>query len=198
MKRHLFFATLLLVTHCCFAQTQPIDKTKHINLPVYLIELEQISGRDSIVHIDSTYGFQITIPKWWHIRETPPNLFGGTFPPVDSIENALVFKCFNKTEFKSIDDFENWVIKDYSIGESPKWSNQSQHRMLLKKELTTFKELGKSYKTQLLKGGKIYDCCYIITQTSTAYIWIDFTATTTTYPKNFDRFKEIVSLFKRI
>jgi len=196
MTRPLLILTFIITTKVCFSQTQPADKNKHINLPAYLIELEQISGRDSIIHIDSTYGFQITIPKWWHIRETPLNLFGGTFPAVDSIENALLFKSFKRDEFKDLADFENWVVKDYSMGQSPKWS--SQHKMLLKKELTDFKYLGNAYKVQLLRGNKIYDCCYIIIETSTSYIWIDFTATNTTYPKNFDKFKEIVSLFKKL
>lgn len=196
MQKIIFLVIFFAATHFCYSQIPPTDNSKHINLPVYLIELEQISGKDSIVHVDSTYGFQITIPKWWHIRETPLNLFGGTFPEVDSIENALIFKCFKKDEFKSVADFENWVIKDYSMGQTPKWSNQDM--MLLKKELTDFKELGNSYKTQLLRGNKIYDCCYIITQTNNAYIWIDFTSTNTTYPKNFDKFKEIVSLFKKL
>jgi hypothetical protein len=195
MKKSLLFAALLYTTHFANGQTQPSDKSKHINMVAYLIELEQIIGKDSIIHTDSNYNFQVTIPKWWHIRETPTNLFGGTFPAIDSIENALLFKCFKKDEFKSLSDFENWVIKDYSMGETPKWS--SKHKMLLKKELTDFQSLGNSYKVQLLWPPKIYDCCYIITETSSAFIWIDFTATTTTYPKNFEKFKEIVNLFKR-
>lgn len=151
---------------------------------------------DSVIHVDSTYGFRVTVPDWWQIRETPRSMFGGTFPAVDEIENALVFKCFNKEEFKNIADFENWVIKDYSMGQSPKWSNQ--HRILLKKELDDFKETGKSYKVQLMRGNKLYDCCYILTETSTAYIWIDFTATSTTYPKNFGKLKEIISSFQKM
>ena len=92
MTRPLLILAFLFVMQVCFCQNQPPDKSKHINLPAYLIELQQISGRDSIIHIDSTYGFQITIPKWWHIRETPLNLFGGIFPAVDSIENGAKAK----------------------------------------------------------------------------------------------------------
>lgn len=192
----LFLSVALFLIGCSsFSQTQPGEDTKHVNLPAYLIELMQVSGKDSIVHVDSTYSFKITIPKWWRIRETPMSLFGGTFPAIESIENALVFKCFKKNEYKSIEDFENWVIKDYSMGQTPKWSNQ--HKILLKKKLTEFQDLGSAYKTQILRGGKIYDCCYIITQTSSAYIWIDFTATAETYSKNFPKFKEVVSLYEQ-
>ena len=123
-------------------------------------------------------------------------MFGGTFPPIDSTENALVFKCYRKSEFENIKAFENWVIKGYSIGQSPKWSNQ--HTVLLRKELDEFKSLGSAYKAQILRGTKIYDCCYIITQTDKAYIWIDFTATGSTYPKNYGKFKEIIGLFEKL
>lgn len=194
MKRLFFFTLFLLLFFFSYSQIQPIDSTKHINLIAYFIELEQLTGKDSIVHIDSTYGFKITIPKWWHIRETPLNMFGGTFPAVDSIENALILKCFNKDAFKNLEDFEEWVIKSYSLGQTPKWS--SQHKILVKKEIQDFKELGNAYQTQVLRGTKIYTCCYIITQSTIGYIWIDFTATATTYPKNFDKLKEIISLFK--
>ncbi len=196
MPKTLLIIIFLVTVHAGFAQTQPADKSDHINLAAYLIQLQQISGKDSIIHVDSTYSFQITIPKWWRIRETAPNLFGGTFPTVDSIENALLFKCFKKDEFKSLSDFENWVVKDYSMGQTPKWS--TKQTMLLKKKLEDFQNLGSAYKVQLLWSPKIYDCCYIITETRTAYIWIDFTATSTTYPKNYNRFKEVVSLFKKL
>lgn len=195
MTRLLLFAALFSVTHLSYSQNQPTKKGDHINLNSYLIELQQISGTDSIIHIDSAYSFQVTIPKWWRIRETPPNLFGGTFPAIDSIENALMIKCFKKAEFKTLDDFEKYVIKDYGMGQTPKWSSRQQ--ILIKKSLKDFQEVGNAYKVQLMWSPKIYDCCYILTETSTAYIWIDFTATGTTYPKNFEKFKEVVSLFKK-
>ncbi len=196
MKRYLVIIIVLIAARPCLGQVQIADDHRHINLGAYLIGLEQVMGKDSIVHADSAYGFQVTIPQWWHIKETPLDFFGGTFPAVDSIENALIFKCFEKTKFNNLGDFENWVIKDYSMGQKPKWSQE--HTILLKKELDDFKQMGNAYKVQILRGNKIYHCCYIITQTDKAYVWIDFTATETTYPKNFERFKEVVSLFKGI
>ena len=189
---------LSILTSCIasFSQTSPKNKGEHINMLAYLYELEQISGHDSVVHKDSTYSYQVTIPLWWRIRETQPFILGGTFPAIDSIENALLFKCFKKDKFKDFADFENWVIKDYSLGQSPKWS--SKQTVLLKKELTDFKEIGNAYKIQLLWTPKIYECCYVLTETSSAFIWIDFTATQTTYTKNFEKFKQVLSLFKKI
>jgi hypothetical protein len=147
-------------------------------------------------HVDSTYGYKIVVPQWWNIRETPPNMFGGTFPAIESIENALLFKSFEKAKYKSFADFENWVVKDYSMGQSPKWS--SQHTFMLKKQIDDFKEIGNAYKVQILRGNKLYDCCYILIETANSFVWIDFTATSTTYTKNWDKFKEIANSFTKL
>ncbi len=196
MTKIIFILSILTSSLTSFSQTTPTNKGEHINMLAYLYELEQIGGHDSIVHRDSTYSYQVTIPLWWRIRETQPFMLGGTFPAIDSIENALFFKCFKKDKFKDFADFENWVIKDYSLGQSPNWS--SKQKVLLKKELPDFKEIGNAYKVQLLWTPKIYECCYVLTETSSAFIWIDFTATQTTYTKNFEKFKQVLSLFKKL
>ena len=183
-------------------RAQKLDSLKaqngqHGNLLAYLYELEQISGIDNIEHTDSISGYSLIIPLWWKIRETPgTNLFGGTFPAVNDIENALIFKAFDKSEYKNIKDFENWVIGDYKLGDLPAWSNT--HKVLLKKRTQDFKEIGKSYKVQLMWGSQLYHCCYIIVETSNAYLWIDFTATVETYNRNFSRLKDIMSNYKTL
>lgn len=141
--------------------------------------------------VDSVYKFKIAIPSWWHIRPTPPNFFGGTFPKGDSIENALLIKCYPKTSFKDMADFENWVIRGYITGQKPKWS--ASHIIMQKTELDTFKKLGNAFKVQVKLNDRLYDCCYIVTQTRAGYIWIDFTAADHTYDKNFEKFKALVS-----
>ena len=169
-----------------------VENGRHGNLVAYLYELEQISGIDNIKHTDSISGYSLVIPLWWKIRETPSgNLFGGTFPAINKVENALLFKAFDKTKYKNFKDFKNWVIADYKVGDTPKWSNS--HKVLLKKELNEFDEIGKSYKVQLMRNGYLYDCAYIIIETSNSYLWIDFTATKETYDVNFPKLKEIMS-----
>ena len=96
MTKIIILLFVLMSSLACHSQSEPADKGKHINMLAYLYELEQVSGHDSIVHVDSTYGYQVTIPLWWRIRETQPFMLGGTFPAIDSIENALFFKCFKK------------------------------------------------------------------------------------------------------
>lgn len=200
-----------LIGHISFGQTDStdvketiskidstnVDASKHGNLLSYLYELQQISGEDNIEHIDSTSGYSIIIPLWWKIRETPnTSLFGGTFPAIDNIENALIFKAFNKSEHKNIKKFREWVIEDYKMGDTPNWSNS--HKVLLKQELEDFKDIGKAFKVQLMWNGKLYSCCYIILETSNSYLWIDFTATKETYDINFSKLKELMENYKTL
>ena len=110
--------------------------------------------------------------------------------------DACITKGFDKSQYKNLKDFEGWIIKDYKLGENPKWSNQ--HKILLKKEIDNFSDLGTSYKVQLIRGGYIYHCCYIIVETSEAYLWIDFTATQDTYDLNFEKLKELLSKFRTL
>jgi len=185
--RPLMFVPLLFVSLITFCQSK--------NLKAVELIQQQAEGKDSIVYVDSNYNYQVTVPKWWHLLATPEAAFGGTFPAVDSIENALVIKSFKKDKFKDLADFEDWVIRKYSLGQAFEWSNDS--KFMLRKELTDFNGPGDAFKIQLLRFRQIYMCCYILTQTSSAYIWIDFTATNETYAKNFERFREVVSLFKK-
>ena len=200
MKKYIIFILTLLINNFLFSQTHTISKietSKHGNLVAYLYELEQIQGIDNIEHTDTLLDYKINIPIWWKIRETPNIfMFGGTLPAINGIENAILFKSFQKNEFKDLEDFDNWVIKSYKIGEFPKWSNS--HTILLKKENEDFKKFGKSYFVQLIRGGKLYECQYIIIETSKTYLWIDFTATKETYKVNLEKFSEILNRFEII
>ena len=190
MSRIFLLATVFILNGWFVAQSQ------EENTSVHKIKLQQAAGKDSINYIDTAGGYRLTVPLWWKIMETPASLFGGTFPVVDSVENALVISSAPKSRFKDFTAFENWVIKSYSIMQNPAWSNTI--KVLLKKEIDDFKDLGPAFKVQLLSGKLIYDCCYIMTETKSAYIWINFTATSTTYPKNFDRLKQIVHTFEKL
>ena len=185
---------------CIFSALEIADQHQYFKLmrKYFLISIlcTLTTAAFSQTHVDTVHGYQIQVPNWWTIRETPAYMFGGTLPAVDDIENALIFKCFSKEDIKDMAEFESWVITGYTMGQSPRWS--SQHKFLLRKKLEDFKEIGSAYKVQMMKGNKIFDCCYIMIETSKAYIWIDFTATSTTYPVNWDKFKEIVSSFKKL
>lgn len=200
MKKHSILLAILLISQFLFGQKDSIkngEASRHGNLTAYLYELRQIQGENNIKHEYSFLDYKVNIPIWWKIRETPNNfMFGGTFPAINGVENALLFKSFLKTEFKDLINFENWVIKDYKIGDIPKWSNK--HTILLKKENKDLKKLGKSYVVNLLRNGKIYQCQYIIIETPKTYLWIDFTSTKDTYDINLDKLKQIIKSFEII
>lgn len=198
--KNLSFFVLLLSNIYSFAQTDSVSAEnphEHRNLTAHLIELMQIQGRDSIDHKDDALNYRIMIPKWWKIRETSsPAFFGGTFPAVEGIENALLLKSFSKEDFTDFDEFEGWTIKKYKLGDIPEWSNQ--HKILLIKPLDDFKSIGRAYFVQLMLGNKIYHCCYIAVETPNTFLWIDFTATQETYTANFEKFKSLLSGFNII
>ncbi len=197
--KYIISILFIMLSSIGFSQNEKskTEKGKHGNLGAYLIELEQISGFDNIKHIDSISGYKITIPLWWKIIETPnTSMFGGTFPKINGIQNALLFKVFDKNTHKNLKKFEKWVITDYKMGDKPKWS--SGHTILLKQEVKDFSEIGNSYKVQLMRNGKIYVSCYIIVETSNSYLWIDFTATKETYEVNYPKLKELLNSYRTL
>ncbi|MEO8773955.1 MAG: hypothetical protein ABI263_07480 [Gelidibacter sp.] len=154
-------------------------------------------GQDQINYTNSKFGYSVTIPKWWDIKETPsPNFFGGTFPEINKSKSALLFKAFEKEKFKTFQNFENWVISGYKSGDTPKWSKD--HQILYKKNLNEFATIGKAFKVQIKADDTFYNSCYIIIETSKSYIWIDLTATRETYDANFKDLEKIMSQFKAL
>jgi hypothetical protein len=190
MMRILLTVLLCTGVQYSYAQASPAER----NAQSEKLMAEQAAGKDSLLYTDTVNAYQLIVPSWLHIMQTRASLFGGTFPAVDSIENALVIKSFRKEKIGSIGNFEKWVIADYSMGQAPRWGDDV--KILLKKKITEFNETGNAWKVQLIWGGRLYDCCYIIAETSKAFLWIDFTATSTTYPVNFEKLKQVVSLFK--
>src|SRR3989339_1296105 len=108
----LFFSGFTFISQAQLVDTLPnvyrIDG-EHGNMWAYLITMMQQSGRDSIPHVDSTYTYSLIIPKWYTVRETnEKNILGGTFPALNNIQSALIFKSFlRKFEIRSFEDFEN-------------------------------------------------------------------------------------------
>ena len=171
-----------------FAQN---DRYVHKNLPAHYLETRQMVGEDHIEHIDSLAGYKITVPQYWQIKETPTrNILSGVFSKTHGIENALALKVNLKAEFSDFKEFKDIVIARYEVGDQMKWSQA--HQLLKKEKLNVFEKLGDAYYVELQWNGKIYCCCYILVETSTTFLWIDFTATTETYDENFIKFKKIM------
>lgn len=192
IKTALALTLLLQVSFIGFSQT----KSTSINSVSEIIKKQKL-GQDQIHYTDTTFAYSLVIPKWWEIKETPsPNFFGGTLPEVDKSKSALLVKAFDKEKFKTLANFENWVITGYKSGDTPKWSEQ--HRILFIKNRNEFTSTGKTFKVQLMSDDTFYNSCYILVETSKAYLWIDLTSTRETYDANFKRLEKVMSQFEAL
>lgn len=167
---------------------------KKANSNISILISKQKSGEDQIKYSDSTFGYSVIVPKWWAIKETPsPNFFGGTFPEIEKSESALLFKSFEKEKFKTLDNFQKWVITGYRSGDIPKWSDSQ--KVLYIKNLSDFSAIGQAFKVQLKSEDTFYNSCYIIVETSRSFLWIDLTAKRETYDVDFKKFEKLMSQF---
>lgn len=196
--------TILTLLFICsirltFGQTSDSTKVTKDTFNNYdeLRDKQQKVGIEALTYLDSTFNFQITVPKWLHLMETNSvYIWGGTLPAVDGIENAIAIKSFDKKDYKSLNDFKKYVIEDLVFGQTPPWSNS--HKFMGKKDLGKYKNIGNAYKVYLMRGKLMYHCQYVLLETKTAYLWIDFTSTQETFDKNIDKFEEFMKGVKII
>lgn len=189
IKTLLILLLLSLVSYSSISQIASTDLTNTSQ-----VIAKQNSGQDQLTYTDSAHGYSMIIPKWWTIKETPnTNFFGGTFDEIEKSKSALLIKAFKKGNFKTFQNFENWVVSSYKSGDTPKWS--TNQIFLFKKNLSAFNTLGKAFKVQLKIGDTFYNCCYLIVETSQSYLWIDLTSTRETYDANFKKLETIMSQF---
>ncbi|MBL0154969.1 MAG: hypothetical protein IPP93_16415 [Chitinophagaceae bacterium] len=179
LLKKIFLFLLVLTTAMSLPAQQPAD-TLH----------------KSIIHVDQQWGYSCTAPAWFRILDTPEDMFGGALPPVDTTTNTIIIKGFPKNQFKDISSFENWVVKDYSVGQESKWD--PGHIILLKNLIAGYTGPGIAYRVQILYEGVIYNCAYALIETSKAFLWVDFTATNTTYNKQYPLFLELVQSIKQL
>ena len=151
--------------------------------------------RESGQYVNSTCNYQVHIPKWLNLRETGTVFsWGGTLPAVEGIENAILIQAFQKYNFKSFKDFRKYIIEALVFGETPSWSNT--HNFYGKKELGKYKNIGNKYKVYMIWENLMYHCEYILVESKTAYLWINFTSTPETFDINIDKFYEFMSGFE--
>jgi hypothetical protein len=188
------FVFITLLSYCQTNDSTKIVRDTYRNYDE-LRDKQKEAEIETLTYLDSTFNFQVQIPNWLHLRETGiVSAWGGTLPAVEGIENAILIKSFDKNEFKTIVEFRKYIVEDLIFGQTPLWSNT--HKFMGKKELGKYKNIGESYKVYLMQGKVMYHCEYILVETKTAYLWIDFTSTQETFDKNIDKFNEFMSGFK--
>lgn len=181
----------------CFCQTTDTSKIKRGTFDTYE-ELRKKQAKDKIekiTYLDSTFNYQVEIPNWLNVRETgSAYAFGGTLPAIDGCENAILVKAFDKAKYPTLSDFKKFIVESLVFGQSPQWS--TSHKFMGKKELGKYNNIGDAYKVYMMRGNVMYHCEYVLAETKSAYLWIDYTATKETFDKNFPKFEEFISGFK--
>lgn len=198
-KIWLVTAILIRLVNLSFGQLNDNLKIKREGFENYEdLQNKQKEARvDTLTYVDSTFKFQVKVPKWLKLMETGTiYAWGGMLPATKGIENAIVIKIVDKKEFKSFKEFTGFVIDDVGFGQMPKWSNS--HKSVGKKVLDSFNNIGPTYKVYWMQGRLMYHCEYVLLETETAYLWIDFTATAETFDTNISKFEEFLTGFKTI
>jgi hypothetical protein len=144
--------------------------------------------------IDSALNYEVKIPGWLHLNETgSPNAFGGTLPAVNGIENAIAVRGYSKAQFKSFAEFKYVFLTGNKFGEPTKFDNEQiwygQNELM---EI----ENGVKQKVFISWQNKIYFNLFVLLQTKTAYLLVQFVATSETYDINISKFNEFLSGLK--
>ncbi len=151
-------------------------------------------GIDKLTYIDSTFKFKVAVPSWLNLKDAgTPRFWGGTLPPIKEIENAIGIKSYDKSG-ATFEDFVEYVTGGMVPGQKMFWDES--HVSMGGKILSEYEDLGKSFKLYFLWNGLIYHCQYVLTQSETAFIWIDYTATQETFDESKQKFDEFMSGFE--
>jgi len=188
---------LLLVPILTYGQVKDSTITVHEQFDTFeeLKEKKKKANIDILTYLDSTFNFQVSVPNWLTLFETKSNYaWGGTLPETKGIVNAILIKSFDKKDYPSLMEFKKYIIEDISFGQTAKWSEK--HKFMGKKELESYHNIGQTYKVYWMIGNLMYHCEYVLLETKTAYLWIDFTSTKETFDINVLKFEEFLNGFK--
>ncbi len=143
-------------------------------------------------YTDYEYGYSIKKPEWLKINESANlNMWGGTFPAVHDIVNALYITGFKKDKFKNFKDFQRIYITGNKFGEE---SLFSKHHTWYGRNEKDFKKIkhGVSSRVFYIYKNKVYHNQFVLLETSKAYLFIHFCSTPETYDENIVKFNEFL------
>jgi hypothetical protein len=199
MKKITLTLISLFIIHTAFCQSKPDSgKVVYKSFADYN-DLRKQHAQDHIAYmcyIDSTYNFKVVIPSWLYLKETDSRLMiGGTLPAVGGVENTILIKIFEKKNYPNLEAFKNYVIGDWTYMTHPKWSSEAL--CYGKKELSLFENIGYCCRASNAWRNHMYTCTYVLVETKTAYLWIDYTSTPALYEINEKKFEEFMSGFEK-
>lgn len=113
-------------------------------------------------------------------------------PAIDNIENAILITGFNKDKFASFNDFQRIYITGNVFGKETLYSKDHVWYGRNERDFKQIKN-GVSSRVFTIFDKKIYHNQFVLLESSKAYLWIQFTATPTTYDKNISKFDDFLS-----
>ena len=150
---------------------------------------------DSLVYLDSTFGYKVEVPKWLTLIETGNDkIWGGTFPAIKGIENAMMIMMiigFEKSEFKSFDHFTEIYITGNKFGKKALYSENHIWYGHNPRDLHDIKN-GVSCRVFTFFQNNIYHNQFSLIETEKAFLWVQFVATPETFELNLPKFTEFV------
>lgn len=181
-----------------FGQTNdstPIHRDRFSTYDELRKKIKEI-GSDTITYFDSTFGYEVKIPAWMHLRETSkPTEIGGVLPAVNGIENAIAISGFPKTIFLSFNEFKEIYLTGNTFGKPTKYSSQTIWYGHDNKGVTEIPH-GVKERVFTLWQNHIYYNMFVLLETKTAYLFVRFTATQDTYDFNLPKFEEFMTGLK--
>jgi hypothetical protein len=144
-----------------------------------------------IEYADPRTKYYVDIPEWLNVTESSrAGFLLGTLPDINNVKNAISIEWFEKSEFKSIEDFNTAQVLQYKMGDV---INGTQTFMLRNEYKDKAENQGLSYKVQLMAGNSLYNTHVVTYETSSGYLLCRFVATQETYKRNLPKFFEFVN-----
>ena len=188
----LILLTLFIALNTCNSKAQNdtiIREYKNTEDLKSQIEKDKI---ESLIYVDSTFGYKTEVPEWLNLRETGNDkVWGGTFPAIDGIENAMMIKGFKKSEFKSFEHFKEIYITGNKFGKKTLYSENHNWYGHNPRDLHDIKN-GVSCRVFTFFQNKIYHNQFSLIETKKAFLWVQFVATPKTFELNLPKFTKFV------
>lgn len=143
------------------------------------------------VKVDSLRGYKVKVPGWLHVIWSSEKKFGGSLPEVDSIENIVAITAYDKSDFKSFDEFKDIYIRKNVFGKPTLYSKE--HIWYGSNRELELPNGGLARRVFTIFKGLVYHNQFVLLETKSAYLWIQLCATPTTYDTNMVKFDEFMA-----
>lgn len=147
-----------------------------------------------VTHEDYNFYYKIKLPSWFKEIETHSAYhFKGSLPESKG-KDEITITSFGKEDFNSFEEFEKYIAGNLEFGKTPAWGD-SLYKCMDKISLGKYKNIGPSYKVTMFYNNKEYIHQYVLCESKTGCLWIDFKSTAENFTKNLSLFEEFLNGF---